>query len=54
MKEKNNSFIMLIIGMITSIITIMSLSIALFIVIDKHKKKKEEKELEDYLETAIQ
>lgn len=55
MKQKNNSqFIILIAGIITSVITIMSLSITLFVIMDKRKKKKEEKELEDYLETSIQ
>lgn len=54
MKSKDNSIVILIAGIITSIITIMSLSVALFVIIDKRKKKKEEKELEDYLETSIQ
>mgnify|MGYP007035338167 CR=1 FL=1 len=55
MREKSNSaFIVLVAGIITAVITIMSLSITLFVIMDKKRKKKEEKELEDYLETSIQ
>lgn len=54
MKEKGNSAVVLIAGIVTSVITIMSLAITLFVIMDKKKRKKEEKELEDYLETSIQ
>ena len=39
-------------GVVTSVIAIMSLAITAIVVLDK-KKKKEERELEDYLETSI-
>ena len=54
MKEKNNSAVIVIAGIVTSIITIMSLAITLFVIMDKKKKKKEEKDLEEYLDTSIQ
>jgi hypothetical protein len=40
------------VGLITSIITLMSLAIAIFVILDK-KKRKEERELEEYLEGTI-
>ncbi len=54
MRERNHCTFMTIAAVVTSIITIMSLTIALFVIMDKRKKKKEEQELEDYLETSIQ
>lgn len=54
MNSKDKSITLTIVWVITSIIAIMSLSVALFVVIDKRHKKKEEKELEEYLETSIQ
>ena len=41
-----------IIGVITSVITVMSLAVAIFALFDR-KKKKEDKELQDYLDTSI-
>lgn len=39
-------------GAVAMLITLMSLTIALLVILDR-KKKKEEKELDDYLETSI-
>lgn len=39
-------------GVIAAVITLMSLTIALLVILDR-KKKKEEKELDDYLEASI-
>lgn len=39
-------------GVVATLITLMSLAIALLVILDR-KKKKEEKELDDYLETSI-
>ncbi len=39
-------------GIVATAITLMSLAIALLVILDR-KKKKEEKELDDYLETSI-
>lgn len=39
-------------GAVAVLITLMSLTIALLVILDR-KKKKEEKELDDYLETSI-
>lgn len=52
MRDKNGCGITIAIGVITSIITIMSLAIAMFVILD-HKKKKEDRELEEYLESTI-
>lgn len=52
MNEKSKSTLGLFWGIIASLITLMSLAIAMFVIVDK-KKKKEEQELEDYLETSI-
>lgn len=54
MREKNNSAVIIISGIIASVIALMSLSIALFVILDKRRKRKEERELEDYLESVIQ
>jgi len=50
--EKSKSTLGLFWGIIASLITLMSLAIAMFVIVDK-KKKREEQELEDYLETSI-
>lgn len=39
-------------GIVAAAITLMSLAIALLVILDR-KKKKEEKELDDYLEASI-
>ncbi len=39
-------------GIVATLITLMSLAIALLVILDR-KKKKEEKELDDYLATSI-
>lgn len=52
MNEKNRNSMGLFWGIIASLITLMSLAIAMFVIVDK-RKKREEKELEDYLETSI-
>lgn len=41
-----------VIGVITSVITVLSLTVAIFALIDK-KKKKEDRELEEYLDASI-
>jgi len=52
--KSNNSKCSLafIIGIVTSIVTVLSLTVACLALLDK-KKKREEKELEEYLETTI-
>lgn len=52
MKEKNRCGITIIVGIITSIITVASIVAAAFWIIDR-KKKREDRELEEYLETSI-
>ncbi len=52
MRNNNRCGLTIVIGIITSLITIMSLAIAVFIILDK-KKKKEDRELEEYLESTI-
>lgn len=52
LNEKSKNTLGLFWGIIASLITLMSLAIAMFVIVDK-KKKREEKELEDYLETSI-
>ena len=52
MNERNQTGIGMFWGIIASLVTLMSLAIAMFVIIDK-RKKREEKELEDYLETSI-
>ena len=54
MKNNNSSrdSLAFLIGVVTSIVTVLSLFVALFALIDK-KKKKEERELEEYLDASI-
>ena len=53
MKNNNKTgSLAFIIGVITSVITVMSLAVAIFALFDR-KKKKEDKELQDYLDTSI-
>ena len=53
MKNNNKySSLAFIIGVFTSIVTVLSLTVAIFTLVDK-KKKREEKELEEYLDTSI-
>ncbi|MBQ3093365.1 MAG: hypothetical protein IJC57_03830 [Clostridia bacterium] len=53
MKNNNKTgSLAFIIGVITSAITVMSLAVAIFALFDR-KKKKEDKELQDYLDTSI-
>lgn len=49
---KNRYGLVVIIGIITSIVTVASIVLATFWFLDR-KKKKEDKELEEYLETSI-
>lgn len=51
-RNNKSSNLAFIVGVVTSVITIMSLAIAMFALFDR-KKKKEDKELQDYLETSI-
>ena len=52
MEYKRRSGLSFLGGIITVTITVMSLTVALLILLD-HKKKQEEKELDDYLEANI-
>lgn len=60
MKNKEGEIIMrnskdnlaFVVGVVTSIVTVLSLIVAIFALIDK-KKKREEKELEEYLDASI-
>ena len=52
MRERNRYSLNIIIGIITSIITVASIVAAAFWIIDR-KKKREDRELEEYLETSI-
>ncbi len=60
MKNKEGEIIMknskdnlaFVIGVITSVVTVLSLIVAIFALIDR-KKKREEKELEEYLDASI-
>lgn len=52
MKEKNRCGVTIIIGIITSIITVASILAAAWWLLDR-KKKREDRELEEYLETSI-
>lgn len=52
MKEKNKCGLTIVIGIITSIITVASIVVAALLIIDR-KKKREDRELEEYLETSI-
>ncbi len=49
--RKKNGFSIFTVA-ISVIITVMSLTVALLVILDQ-KKKKEEKELDDYLEASI-
>ncbi len=52
---KNNSktnSLAFILGVVTSVITVLSLTVSIFVLLDR-KKKKEDKELQDYLDTSI-
>ena len=42
----------IMIGIITSMFTILSVAVAIFVILDK-KKKREDRELEEYLESTI-
>ena len=52
MERRGNYGFAIFWGVVTSVIAIMSLAITAIVVLDK-KKKEEERELEDYLETSI-
>ena len=53
-KESKNSYgLGVILGIITAIATVAATTVAIFMFLDR-KKKKEDKELEEYLETSIQ
>ena len=52
LENRNRCGLTIIVGIIASFITIMSLAIAMFVILDK-KKKKEDRELEEYLESTI-
>lgn len=53
MKRNNNYGLTLVVGTVAAIITIMSLAVTIFVLLDR-KRKKEDKELEEYLESTIQ
>ena len=50
--KNNKDNLAFVIGVITCLVTILSLTVAIVALFDK-KKKKEEKELEEYLEASI-
>lgn len=50
--RNNKDNLAFVIGVITRLVTILSLTVAIVALFDK-KKKKEEKELEEYLEASI-
>ena len=52
LNSKNKNGFGIFWAIVTSVITIMSLTLAIFVVLDK-KKKKEDHELEEYLEASI-
>ena len=52
MREKNRCGITIIVGIITSVITVASILVAAWWLLDR-KKKREDRELEEYLETSI-
>jgi hypothetical protein len=52
LENKNKCGLTIAVGIITSIITVVSLAIGVFMILDK-KRKREEKELEEYLESTI-
>lgn len=52
MKEKNRCGLTIIIGIITSVVTVASIVAAALWLLDR-KKKREDRELEEYLETSI-
>lgn len=52
MEYKQKGGFSVLTGIIATVITLMSLAIALLVILDR-KKKKEEKELDDYLEASI-
>ncbi len=52
MEYRRKSGFSFLVGIITMAITAMSLTVALLVLLN-YKKKQEEKELEDYLETNI-
>ncbi|MBR2578687.1 MAG: hypothetical protein IKE41_00930 [Clostridia bacterium] len=52
MKEKNRCGLTIFVGIITSIITVASIVAATWWLLDR-KKKREDRELDEYLETSI-
>ena len=52
MREKNRCGVTIVVGIITSIITVASIVAAAWWLLDR-KKKREDRELEEYLETSI-
>lgn len=52
MKTENRCALTIVIGIITSLVTVLSLAIIVFVFFDR-KRKKEEIELEEYLESTI-
>lgn len=52
MREKNKCGLTIIIGIITSILTVASIAAAAWWLLDR-KKKREDRELEEYLEASI-
>ncbi len=52
MRNRDRCGFTIIIGIITSVITIVSVAAAIFLILD-HKKRKADKELEEYLESTI-
>ena len=52
MRERNRCTLTIIIGIVTSVLTVASIVAAAFLLIDR-KKKREDRELEEYLEASI-
>lgn len=52
MKDKNRFCLPIFIGVVTSVLTVTSVLIAVLWMLDR-KKKREDKELDEYLETSI-
>ena len=52
MKGKNRYSLIFLVGVIASFVTVVTVAVSLILVFDR-RKKREEQELEDYLESGI-
>lgn len=51
--NKDSGNLAFVLGVVTSVVTILSLAVALFAILDRKKKEKEDRELQEYLDTSI-